>query len=274
MNSIEDRATNPGLHDLWVPLLRELTVEYPSWAVWKNPESAFVGPGDIDSLAPPEIWDEIEHTFKSWASSHGFTPIIVCRHVPQGPHFIAVDPGWPHMLILDVKKLSTWRGSTLVDHRHLSEAAIVEDRGFRRIRPGAEGVAKFLLNGVLIGGRANHRGLELKGVEDLLRADREGVEMAAAWLGPLSGTLIAGIDAFLAGGWDRRAMAAVEAWATIRSVLEPKTAASRLLFKYWGVKRCEILQSVRGNDREIPEDEESWLKRIAVDHQVEVRPTN
>lgn len=273
MNSIEDRATNPGLHDLWVPLLRELTVRYPSWAVWKNPESAFVGPGDIDSLAPPETWDEIEHTFKSWASGHGFTPIIVCRHVPQGPHFIAVDPGWPHMLILDVKELSTWRGSTLVEHRHLSEVAIVEDRGFRRIRPGAEGVVKFLLNGVLVGGRANLRGLELKGVKDLLTADREGVEMAAGWFGPMSDTLIAGVDAFLAGGWDRRAMATVEAWATMRSVLEPKTAASRLRFK-WGVKRCEILQSVRGSDRKIPDDVESWLKRIAVDHQVEVRPTS
>lgn len=271
MAAIEERPNRPELLDVWLPLLRELTERYPAWAVWKNPESAFDGPGDIDSMAPPEQWSEIEATFKTWAKAQGFRPIIVCRHVPQGPHFVTVAPGWPHMLILDVKELSTWRGSTLIDYRQLAEVAVVEDRGFRRIRPGAEGVVKLMLNGVLKGGWPNEEGLRVKGVADLLRVDPVGVSMAADWFGRLSGTVRHGVEAFLDGDWDRRSMAAVELYAGLRSFLEPKTALSRLVFKRT-IKDCEILQSVRGHDRRIPDDADSWYRSLSVNHEVDLDP--
>ena len=272
VTSPNDRPTNPELQRIWLPLLRTLTAKYPSWGVWKNPESAFIGPGDIDSLAPPQQWDDIEETFRDWATDNGFSPIVVCRHVPQGPHFVTVAPDWPHMLILDVKELSTWRGSTLIDYKDLANVAIVEERGFRRVRPGAEGVVKLVLNGVLIGGRMNEEGLRTKGVRDLLSGDREGVAMVAEWFGPLKGVVLDGVDAVIAGGWDRRAMATLELFSTARSVLEPRTAASRLWFKHYGVKKCGVLQSVRGEHRAIAGDTEEWARRIAVNHEVDLQP--
>lgn len=271
MAALEDRPTRPELLDIWLPLLRELTDRYPGWAVWKNPESAFDGPGDIDSMAPPQQWSEIEATFKDWAREQGLRPIIVCRHVPQGPHFVALDPGWPHLLILDVKELSTWRGSTLISYHHLAEVSVVEERGFRRIRAGAEGLVKLMLNGILKGGRPNVEGLRVKGVADLLRADPEGVAIAAGWFGPLSDAVLKGVDAYLRGGWDRRSMATVEAYAGLRSFLEPRTAASRLIFKQ-SLKNCEILKSVRGNDRRIPADAESWYRSISMNHEIDLDP--
>lgn len=272
MATTSDQAAQPDLSGLWIPLLRHLTDRFPSWTVWKNPESAFDGPGDIDSLAPPEQWGGIERAFKDWATEQGFRPIIVCRHVPQGPHFITVHPTWPHMLILDVKELSTWRGSTLIDFRRAREVAEVGDDGFRRIRPGVEGVIKLLLNGVLPGGRKHETSLEVKGVEALLSRDPQGVELATEWLGPLSGTLRRGIDAYMNGGWDRRAMLAIEMSFAMRALTEPKTASSRLWFKHHLIKQCDVLQSVRKRDRAIPDDAEQWFREISVNHEVDLHP--
>ncbi|HET8739254.1 MAG TPA: hypothetical protein VFO17_05940 [Acidimicrobiia bacterium] len=273
MATTPQRSVRPDLSALWLPLLRDLTERFPGWTVWKNPESAFDGPGDIDSLAPREQWDSIERVFKTWAKDNGFRPTIVCRHVPQGPHFITVVHPWPHMLILDVKELSTWRGSTLIDHRRAGQVSEVGHDGFRRIRPGAEGVAKLLLNGVLPGGRKNEKGLEAKRVQTLLVSDPEGAELALGWVGPVSGTLRRGIDAYLGGGWDRQAMLTIEVFCTLRSLGEPRTAVSRLRFKR-AIKQCDILQSVRKRHRAIPDDAQQWYREISVNHEVDLDPSD
>lgn len=272
MTASSSRPTNSKLLDLWLPLLQDLTAKYPSWSVWKNPESAFTGPGDIDSLAPPEQWDAIEETFREWAVATGLGPLIVCRHVPQGPHFVAVSPEWPYMLILDVKERSTWRGSTLVDYQRMPTVAIIEERGFRRIRPGAEGVVKLVLNGVLKGGRPNPEGLRIKSVTELLSSDREGVELAAGWFKPFTGTLLSGVDALLEGGWDRKSMSTIEAWAAVKALAEPRVAASRYIFNHYTLPRCPVLQSVRKDDRRIPDDADRWFEEISVDHEVDLVP--
>lgn len=269
---MNERRPDRRLLDLWLPLLRDLTKKYPSWSVWKNPESAFSGPGDIDSLAPPVQWDSIERTFRSWAVANAARAIVVCRHVPQGPHFVAVLPEWGHMLILDVKERSTWRGSTLIDYEDMPEVAVIDEQGFRRIRSGAEGVAKLLLNGVLKGGRPNRVGLRDKRVFDLLKGDREGAEIASRRYRPLDGVLLSGVDRFLAGGWDRRAMAIVEAWALAKAVVEPRTAISRLIFNGYTLPRCPILRSVRTDHRSIPEERAAWFEQISTDHEVELFP--
>lgn len=272
MTTSSNPPTDPELEERWLPLLQDLTAKYPSWSVWKNPESAFTGPGDTDSLAPPEQWDAIEGTFREWAEHSGLAPVIVCRHVPQGPHFITADPNRAHMLILDVKERSTWRGSTLIDYHTMPQVTMIEDRGFRRIRPGAEGVVKLVLNGVLKGGRPNPDGLEVKNVAGLLASDREGVELAAKWFKPFSGQLLAGVDSLLEGGWDRRSMATVEAWAALKAIAEPRVAISRLVFNKYTLPRCPVLQSVRKDNRQIPADADRWFEQISVDHEVDLIP--
>ncbi len=271
MTSTEELPVKPDLLELWLSLLRDLTARFPSWAVWKNPESAFSGPGDIDSLAPPEQWHAIEGAFKEWVAANELRPSIVCRHVPQGPHFITFHSEWPHMLILDVKELSTWRGSTLIHHRDLAEITAVGDQGFRRMRSGAEGVVKLLLNGILPGGRQNEEGLEKKRVHALLSDDPEGVELTIERMGLLSGMLRNGVGAFLDGGWDRRSMLAVEIGFGLRTFSEPRIAVSRLWFKHHLIKQCDVLQSVRKHDRAIPGDPEEWFRRVAINHEVDLR---
>jgi len=263
---------NPQLADRWLPLLRELTHIYPKWSIWKNPESALTGPGDIDSLAPPDTWNAIEQTFRHWVIREGMHPLIICRHIPQGPHFIAIDPGWPHLLVLDVKERGTWRGSTLVDHQRLSEVSEIDDRGFRRVRPGAEGVIKLLNNGVLKGGRPNTEGLNVKGVVDLLRSDREGVEMAATWVRPLSSTLLKAVDRLLDGEWDRKSMIALEMRFALKSFLEPNVAASRFFFNHYTLQRCTVLRAIRNDDRRIPDNADAWYEEVAVEHEIELEP--
>ena len=72
-----------------------------------------------------------------------------------------------------------FRGSTLFVLEQLQPLTMMDDRGFRRVRPGAEGLLKLVLNGSRWGGRPNMEGLHTKHVVELLEQDPEGSELAA-----------------------------------------------------------------------------------------------
>lgn len=261
-------GVNVGRAQLWLPFLRRVTEAFPSWAVWKNARSALNGHGDIDSFARPRDWPAIEELWLAWVREQGMGPAIVCRHVPQGPHFISLDDS-PWIVQFDVKVRGTFRGSTLIDVDDLLALAEIDDEGFHRIRPGGDGVLKLLYNGMRRGGWPDEAAIESKGVVELLRCDREGARLAGRrLLGPAHGAMERAIDALLDGGWDRRALARVEAWCAIRSIAEPHIMASRLWFGSVTLKRCPILQVIRENDRRVPEDREAWLREVAHTHRV------
>jgi hypothetical protein len=253
---------------LWLPFLRRLTEAFPRWAVWKNVDSALGGHGDVDSFAPARDWPAIETLWLEWVRAEGLGPAIVCRHVPQGPHFVALDDS-PWLVQFDVKVRGTFRGSTLIDVEDLIALAEIDPRGFRRIRPGAEGVLKLLYNGMRLGARPDPRGLEAKRVVELLRADPAGAEEAAArLLGPTRHAMNRAVDAVIEGGWDRRSLAKVEAWSALRSLAEPHVAASRLFFGLVLVKRCPVLRVIRRDDRRVPDDRREWLAEVRRTHQM------
>lgn len=255
--------------DLWLSLLREVTRRFPRWSVWKNVTSALEGHGDVDSFAPPEQWPEVESAWVEWVRERGLGPAIVCRHVPQGPHFVTLEPDSPWLIQFDVKEMGTFRGSKLIDVEDLTHLSELDDRGFRRIRPGPEGVLKLLYNGMSKGGRKDPAGLETKGVVGLLESDRAGArEASARLLGPAAGAMDRAVDALLDGGWDRRSLIAVEAWCAARAVTQPRTAFSRLYFDQVLKKRCPVLQVIRERDRRIPDDREAWLAEVARDHRI------
>ncbi|HUP18961.1 MAG TPA: hypothetical protein VM778_03300 [Gemmatimonadota bacterium] len=247
---------------LWIPLLQRVTREFPRWAVWKNVESALSGHGDVDSFAPPEDWPAIARTWRAWARESGLGPAIVCRHVPQGPHFVALEPGSPWLVQFDVKMLATFRGFGLMDVPELLELAEMDERGFRRIRPGAEGVLKLVYNGMRPGGRKDEAGLEAKRVVELLRSDPEGVRRGAELFGPARGAVQRAVDAVVAGNWSRSSLVAVEAWSLVRSLAEPQTSLGRLWFGQVTKKRCPILQVIRERDRRLPGDVDAWLEAV------------
>lgn len=254
--------------ELWLTLVRRLTERYPRWAVWKNIDSAFAGTGDVDSFAPPGDWPSIQETFRHWADESGLGPVIICRHIPQGPHFIALQDTSEYIVQLDVKERGTFRGSTLIDAWSLLPLSEMDAQGFRRVRPGVEGVIKLCMNGVRKGGRRNLEGLESKGVARLLASDPEGVALGARLLGPAAGALCLGARAVVEGGWDRRAMTTVEAWSLLRGLAEPTVAASRMWFLKVEAKRCPIVRLIREHDRRVPADRARWLSVVAATHEV------
>ena len=258
--------------ELWLSLLRRLTDEYPAWATWKNVESALAGKGDVDSLAPPDTWPAIRRTFLDWSGERGYGPAIICPHVPQGPHFITLQPGSSYIVQLDVKERATFRGSTLIDAWSLPPLTELDTRGFRRVRAGADGVIRLCSNGVRKGGRVNAEALVEKRVAELLGSDPEGVKEMAELFGPAGSALLRGAHAVVQGRWDRRAMATVEAWALARSVAEPQVAASRLWFGKVTLKRCPVLRIIRQHDRRVPDDVDGWLDEVRQSHEVITSP--
>lgn len=248
---------------LWLPLLTRVTEAFPRWSVWKNVESALSGPGDIDSFAPPEDWPAIGRVWREWLRERGLGPAVVCRHVPQGPHFVALEPGSPWLVQFDVKLLATFRGCALMDVDELLELAEIDERGFRRIRPGAEGVLKLVYNGMRPGGRRDPGGLRDKDVVALLAADPEGARRAAGLFGPASRAVLVAVERVLQDDWSRPAMIAVEGWALAKALIHPKVAVGRLWFDRVSKPRCPVLQVIRERDRRLPEDREAWLAEVA-----------
>lgn len=254
---------------LWLPFLQRLTDRFPRWAVWKNVRSALTGHGDVDSFAPRADWAAIEGEFRAWAAAEGLAPVIVCRHIPQGPHFIALEAHSPYLVQLDVKERATLRGGTLLDVDDLLALAEIDARGFRRIRPGAEGVIKLLLNGMSRGGHRDERALQAKGIVALLQQDPDGVGAIARRFGSAERPLLDAVAALLAGGWEQRALRAVERHAYLRALGEPTVAVSRLWFNAVASARCPVIRLIRQHDRRVPDDRAGWLAEVRRDHRVD-----
>ena len=212
---------------LWLPLLRRLTEVSSTYVVWKQIVSALEGEGDIDSAADPADWNALEHEFRVWAETNRLEPVAVCNHIPGGRNLIAAPERMASFLELSIKHNKIFRGSMLFTLDELAPLTIIDPRGFRRVRPGAEGLLKLVLNGSRWGGRPNVEGLHTKHVAELLREDDEGARLAAHLFGPAETAVLALADAVRAGGWDRRAMLAVETRALLEAGRHPATLSRR-----------------------------------------------
>ncbi len=254
---------------IWLPLLQRLTQASPGWLVWKNAESAFTGTGDIDAAASVQDWPSIEDEIRRWAEEQDVGPVIVCHHIPGGLNVVAVARRLPTFLEVGVKARRIWRGSTLFVHADLLPMAVIDPRGFRRLRPGAEGLFKLLLNGTRRDGRPNEDGLREKHVRELLRSDPDGYVQAAGLFGPARHAVVVGARRAAANGWDRRAMVAVQTWMMLRALLEPGVLFSRLRFRLHGRHACPVVEAILDGGRRIPGgDADAWLAKVAVDHLV------
>ena len=259
-------AAAPDRRALWLPLLQRLTGASAAWVVWKNVESALTGIGDIDAAAPDGDWPVIERVFREWAAERDLGPVIVCRHIPGGLNLLAVPPHMSTLLEMGVKARRVWRGSTLFVLDDLLPLMELDARGFRRIRPGAEGLFKLLLNGVRWDGRPDQEALKSKNVAALLRADPEGVRQAAALLGPAAAAAVAGARQVAAGGWNRPAMLLVQSWALARGLREPSVMVRRARFRLRAADLCPVVHAILRDQRRIPADRAGWLDRVAADH--------
>ena len=253
---------------LWLPLLRRLTEVSATYVVWKQIDSAFEGEGDIDSAADPADWDLLEQEFRTWAANHDLEPVAVCNHIPGGRNLIAAPARMASFLELSIKHDKIFRGSMLFTLEQLAPLTIVDPRGFRRVRPGAEGLLKLVLNGSRWGGRPNVEGLRAKHVVELLDEDPEGARLAAHLFGPAESAVLALADRVRTGGWDRRAMLTVETRALRKAASRPTTLVRRAWFRAFSSQHCPIVKAIVGGGRRIPGDRDDWFRRVAQSHAV------
>ena len=247
----------------WLPLLRELTASVPEWGVWKNADSALAGTGDVDSAAPPHCWPVIRAAFAEWAGSQGLGPVVACPHVPDGLFLLALDRERGRVLELDVAGSQPLRGHSLFHADQLGPLMVIDPLGFRRLRPGAEGLLLLLLTGLRHGGRQNTERIASRGIVALLESDPGGVRAAARLLGSARRPVLRLADAVCAGGWSRTAALTVEARC---SLLSPPSWAARARYRL-GWARCPVNAVIRGG-RRLPADVDAWLDEVRVGHEL------
>src|SRR5438093_5925107 len=216
--------------DLWLALVRRLTEVCPKWTIWKNADAAFNGLGDIDSAAPMEDWETIVLEFRRWAASRALGPVIECRHPPKTMFLLTPDRSTSTLLELDVLGRKYFRGWTLFRAEDLANLSEIDVRGFRRLRPGSQGLILLLGNGLKWGGRPDLESLRKRHVRELLEQDPEGAR-EAAWAFRLPRRAVASaVRSLLAGEWAVGPMWRIEASAAMRAFGEPAILAKRARF--------------------------------------------
>lgn len=261
--------------ELWLPLLQELTRSCPSWLVWKNADEALRGKGDIDSTARPEEVHVAASAFASWAGAVQAEATFLCRHVPGKTLMFAVltEPT-ARLLELDVMVAQAFRGATLVSADVLRPLAVLDPRGFRRLRPGAEALSLLLFNGIRSGGAADLSALVSKSIAERLRRDVGGVDALCRRLPPVRGSLARRLaGAVMEGRWDRGAALGFEGASLASAMLAPAVALGRARFRR-GLKKgatC-VLSSVAQAGRVIPPARlQAFLDQAAREHPREIR---
>jgi hypothetical protein len=253
---------------LWLPLVRRLTESCPSWTIWKNAEAAFAGFGDIDSAAPMEDWESIVGEFRRWAGINGLGPVIDCRHPPRTMFLLAVDRETSTLVELDVLGRKYFRGWTLFRAEDLDPLNRLDGRGFRCLRPGAQGLILLLTNGVRWGGRPDPEQLRKRGIPELLASDLPGALEAARRFGLPVGPVERAVRSLVGGDWDRRSLLAVEGAAMAGAVRDPAILFQRFRFRLATKRSCPVLRTVFYGDRQIPGRVDRWLREVERTHPV------
>jgi hypothetical protein len=248
-------------------LLRRLSEESPDWAVWKNVDRMLKGAGDVDTLAPASSWLEISNVFEDWAFSNGFTGVVSCRHVPGVLLLMAISPDEPTLSELDVCDECYWRGTLLFTAAQVAPLIVQDPRGFRCLRPGAQGLFLLLLNGVQRSGRQDVQAIKDKQVMELLESDPEGARGAARTLGLGRGAANRLASALRDGGWNRGAALWLELQALVGAVMSPRRIVARVRFRMGPFRTCPVIAATKGG-RTTPNDIEGWLETVANRHPV------
>jgi thymidylate kinase len=236
---IPDDGQQAAFEDRWLPLLRRLTERFPQWIVWKNADAGLGGHGDIDAVAPVDDWDGITEEFIRWASRQALGPALVCRHVPGSMFLVAADPRSGVLFELDVKANGTHRGKKVFGPRELLPMTRMDPRGFRRLRPGAEGMFKLALNGLRRTGAPRPERLAKERVRELLESDPDGLRQAARLFRGARAPARRLAEGVAQGGQPRRTPGLlVEVWAHAGAVAHPAYLLRRARFRVAGRRVC------------------------------------
>jgi hypothetical protein len=248
----------------WLPLLRRLSYVSPDWAVWKNVDQAITISGDIDSVSPPEDTGALLREFSSWASSNHMGPVFVCRHLPGSVLGVALRDR-RELVELQLCERAMFRGSTLFTAKDLAPLMMMDGRGFRRLRPGAEGFLLLFHNAMGRGGRPRLDGRKAARLLRLMREDPEGMEAATEVFGSVREDARRVALAALDRAWDRRSALRVELWAIARGLRNIRSFAARGVYSLSGGRYCALLPVLR-RGRRLDGDIDAWLRRAVRTH--------
>jgi hypothetical protein len=266
-------VTHPNPTDrssIWLVLLRHLSDADPAWGAGGDVEEGFAGLGDIDIVAPHTTWPRLERSFVTWAREGGLGEVVSCPHRAGTLVLLALGPPGELFFELEATATKYLRGRALYRAEDLTGLMIMDPRGFRRIRPGARSLLKFMPNGIKWGGRLRWSRDKAERVLEGVRADPEGARAAARLFAPVHDALLRAAQAAADGRWDRRAMLEVEAWALGRSAVHPTEAVRRLGGRLRGRRSCAVLRAI-GAGRRVPGDAGQWLAAVGRDHTVHDR---
>jgi hypothetical protein len=247
----------------WLPLLRRLTTETRTWAVWKSPASAFTGDGDVDAMAAESEWPVVAREFRSWAREVGADPVIRCTHFPGLLILVACSGQAPTRLLqLDVYSRHIFRGVAIATPEELVPFTSVEAAGYRRLRPGAEALL-LLLRGMARGG-----GEPPPAARETILALLESDPVGATQLASLLALPANAPAAFQSGRWDRRSWLAFELRVASALLRHPSDLRACLALDYRRLRGCSLVASLE-QTRSVDGDRSEWLSAIARTHVVE-----
>ncbi|HEX3233674.1 MAG TPA: hypothetical protein VHR41_05725 [Gemmatimonadales bacterium] len=249
----------------WLPLLRRLTQMSSSWCVWKNVDRALAGFGDIDSASIPADRERLLREFREWASSHDMGPIFVCHHLPGSVLGIAVRAR-AELIELQLCEQAFFRGAVLFAAHDLAPLMEMDERGFRRLRPGSEGLLLLFYNSMKRGGRPLVEGDKAARPLDLMKRDPKGVELAARLFGSVRAQALRVASCAMEGRWDRGSALRVELWAMGRGPLNPVLLAARLKLRAMNLGVCPLLP-VLSRGRRLQGNVDEYLRSVARTHE-------
>ncbi len=249
----------------WLSLARGLSEVAPTWVACKSVGGASTEAGDLASTAPVEDWDALTHEFRRWAAANRLGPVVVCTHEPYVQHLVALD-GPLRFFVLSLRARRVVRGATLFVPDTLRPVVELDAWGFRRTRPGAEGVI-LLLDAVAQDGiEPDWPTLRARNVGALVARDRTGVrEAARLLLGPADRAMVQLAEAVEGGRWDRRALTNMQRWCVARSLVEPAVMATWVRHRF--TRPCAVLDALVAG-RRVPGDRQVWLADVTADHAV------
>ena len=194
----------------------------------------------------------------------------VMKQTPPGPGGEKrLTPGYPAVTAAVVNLPSPvicyahWFSYRATDFRPLME---LDPRGFRRLRPGAEGLMKLVIQGFSWTGAPNGTALRDKRVIELIQSDQAGARAAARLFGVARPVVLAAANSAIRGGWNRPALLLLEARQLARGLLAPRAVVRRARFRLVGKRECAIVRVLFDDDRRLPDDREAWLNEVRANH--------
>lgn len=204
--------------ECWLSLLGRLTESSRHAVVWKNAEGTLRGVGDLDVLAPAEDWDAIVEEFQRWSDEQRLEIVRVSRD--QSMRLLAIEPGRSQRFELHVKEWIRFRRARLWHPVQLASLVQWDERGFRRLRAGAEGLLKLVLKATSRSGARRPAQIGKEGIAALMQQDWAGVRETARFFGAAERPVLASARSFISGGWNRPASLCVQGWTVLKALAQ------------------------------------------------------